>query len=77
MVLREVELLKEGQVAQTGDLANLVLRQVQVFQAEPIQVLDLGDLIHAERKGCQALVARQTLNLFNLVTLEVKFLQLG
>ena len=50
MVLGEVELLQVGQVAQTRDLTNLILGEVKVLQVQSVQVLDLRDLVHAQRE---------------------------
>ena len=77
MILREVQLLQVQQLAEACDLTNLVLRQVQVFQVEPVEILNLRDLIHSEGERDQALVADETLNLADLVVIEAEKLHVG
>ena len=77
VVLGEVELLEVRKHAQTSNLADLVLAEVQVFKVESVQVLNLSDLVHAKREGCQALIAIQALNFADLVIIKAQKLHVG
>ena len=77
MVLGEVELLEVRKAAQAGDLADLVLGQVQVFKVEFVQVLNFRNLVHAKGEGRQTFVAGQAFNFADLVVIEAQKLYVG
>ncbi len=72
VVSAQVKSAQSGQISKSRYFGDGVLRQIQLFQADPFNVLDRGDLVLVQREYPQVCIRHEIFNARDAIIVKEK-----